>query len=261
MDQRTRLLVRQRAGHRCEYCQRAESQSPVARLQIEHILPTKHGGSDDPTNLALACIAGNLHKGANLIGIDPDDGQVVALFDPRHQPWEAHFAWNGCLLGGCKSLSVNCSAIAMPSSLAGAAKRRRAERAEGESRRCARATRRSGRALRRLPVAARRSERATRGSGRLSQGSDLSISPGRLRRAPFTSRGSLARTLRAWWARSRGALAPCRRDLGRGRPDSLRADRTDHEVSLEKWSSPQKIQTGSLQTPKHHAIRSRQTRQ
>ena len=104
MDQRTRLLVRQRAGDRCEYCWRAESQSPVARLQIEHILPRKHGGSDDPVNLALACIACNLHKGANLTGIDPETGQVVALFDPRHQPWEEHFGWNGCLLVGLSAI-------------------------------------------------------------------------------------------------------------------------------------------------------------
>ncbi len=100
MDQRTRLLVRQRAGERCEYCQLTEAQSPIAKLQIEHIVPRKHGGSDDPANLALACIACNLHKGANLTGIDPDTAQVVELFNPRTQPWAEHFTWNGCLIAG-----------------------------------------------------------------------------------------------------------------------------------------------------------------
>lgn len=69
-------------------------------MQIEHIVPKKHGGSDDPSNLALACIDCNLHKGANLTGIDPDTGQIVELFHPRHQVWSDHFAWNGCLAVG-----------------------------------------------------------------------------------------------------------------------------------------------------------------
>lgn len=100
MDQGTRSLVRQRAGGRCEYCELTEAQSPIAKLQIEHIVPKKHGGSDDHTNLALACIACNLHKGANLTGIDPDTAQVVELFNPRTQQWTEHFTWNGCLIGG-----------------------------------------------------------------------------------------------------------------------------------------------------------------
>ena len=83
MDPRTRHHVRQRAGHRCEYCQLTEAQSPVVKLQIEHILPRKHGGSDDPANLALACIDCNLHKGANLTGINPETGRVVDFSIPE----------------------------------------------------------------------------------------------------------------------------------------------------------------------------------
>ena len=104
MDSLTRRHVRERAGQRCEYCHLPEGQSPVARLQTEHILPRKHGGRDDPANLALACIACNLHKGANLTGIDPDTAQVVELFNPRIQSWTEHFAWNGCLLVGVSAV-------------------------------------------------------------------------------------------------------------------------------------------------------------
>lgn len=100
MDQRTRGLVRQRAGAQCEYCLLTERQSPFARLQIEHIVPKKHGGGDDPSNLALACIACNLHKGANLTGLDPLTTLAVELFNPRTQRWQDHFAWNGCLVVG-----------------------------------------------------------------------------------------------------------------------------------------------------------------
>src|SRR4051794_4417996 len=100
MDQSTRQKVRQRAGFCCEYCQLRELESPVARLQIEHIIPRKHGGTDDLENLALACIDCNLHKGANLSGIDPKSGQVAELFNPRTQRWGEHFLWDGCILIG-----------------------------------------------------------------------------------------------------------------------------------------------------------------
>ncbi|MCA9238075.1 MAG: HNH endonuclease [Planctomycetales bacterium] len=95
MNEAVREHVRQRAGLRCEYCQLAEEYSPVARLQIEHIRPRKHGGDDSLENLALACIDCNLRKGPNLSGIDPNAGSVVELFNPRQQVWSDHFAWDG----------------------------------------------------------------------------------------------------------------------------------------------------------------------
>lgn len=91
MDARTRRHVRKRAGHRCEYCRLHQDQSPLARLQIEHIIPKKHGGIDVEDNLALACIDCNLAKSSNLTGIDPDTGRVTALFHPRTQTWSDHF--------------------------------------------------------------------------------------------------------------------------------------------------------------------------
>ena len=33
----------------------------------------------------------NAHKGANLTGIDPDTGAIMALFNPRMHAWEEHF--------------------------------------------------------------------------------------------------------------------------------------------------------------------------
>ena len=54
MDAATRNLVRRRAGDRCEYCGLHQDLSPLAALQIEHVRPRKHGGTDDPDNLALA---------------------------------------------------------------------------------------------------------------------------------------------------------------------------------------------------------------
>ena len=89
-----------RAGNRCEYCQRHQDDSPLAPLQIEHIIPKKHGGSDEIENLALACIDCNLRKGPNLTGIDPETGEITRLFHPRRQSWSAHFEWAGIYLVG-----------------------------------------------------------------------------------------------------------------------------------------------------------------
>ena len=95
MNESTRALVRQRAGNCCEYCQLPQDASPLAALHIEHIIARKHGGSDDPENLALACIDCNLRKGPNLTGIDTLTSQVTELFHPRRHRWDDHFAWSG----------------------------------------------------------------------------------------------------------------------------------------------------------------------
>ena len=44
----------------------------------------------------------NRHKGTNLSGIDRQSKRirVVRLFNPRHQQWSAHFAWDGPLIVG-----------------------------------------------------------------------------------------------------------------------------------------------------------------
>src|SRR5690349_16103205 len=93
MDAATRAAVRSRAADCCEYCQRRQATSPLIPLQIEHVIPRKHAGSDDLDNLGLACMECNLHRGSDLTGIDPDTGQVTLLFNPRRDRWDDHFAW------------------------------------------------------------------------------------------------------------------------------------------------------------------------
>lgn len=100
MDETTKTYVRERAGHRCEYCQLHQDDSPLAKLHIEPIVPKKHGGADDLNNLALACIDCNLHKGPNLTGIDPESQGVTELFHPRRHHCDDHFEWRGIYLVG-----------------------------------------------------------------------------------------------------------------------------------------------------------------
>jgi len=44
-------------------------------------------------NLWLACSLCNSHKGERVTSLDPVTGDIVRLFDPRRQVWQAHFAW------------------------------------------------------------------------------------------------------------------------------------------------------------------------
>jgi 5-methylcytosine-specific restriction endonuclease McrA len=100
MDANLRAAVRDRAGQFCEYCHRSQSGSPLIAFHVEHIIPRKHGGSNELDNLALACPDCNLHKGSDLAGIDPETSSVVRLFDPRTQTWNDHFAWDGVQITG-----------------------------------------------------------------------------------------------------------------------------------------------------------------
>jgi hypothetical protein len=97
MDFASRDLVRQRAGRRCEYCRIHEDSEPYA-FHLEHVIPKKHGGGDDPSNLAWSCHSCNLAKGANLSG--RVQGEIVTLFHPRRQQWNRHFRWAGPILVG-----------------------------------------------------------------------------------------------------------------------------------------------------------------
>jgi hypothetical protein len=100
MDAATRRFVRQRAANRCEYCGLRQEVSLLAPLHVEHIIPKKHGGTDVPDNLAIACIECNLHKGSNVAGFDPLTGTLTELFHPRRHVWSEHFRQVGPLILG-----------------------------------------------------------------------------------------------------------------------------------------------------------------
>jgi hypothetical protein len=104
MNAATRRAVRARAGDRCEYCQLAQAQSPLAKLHIEHVRPLKHQGRDHIENLALACIDCNLRKGTNIAGYDPMDGALTSLFHPRQHQWDEHFHWQGIYIVGLTAI-------------------------------------------------------------------------------------------------------------------------------------------------------------
>ena len=100
IDGAARDYVRSRAESCCEYCGLDQQALAGVPFTIDHIRARQHGGSDDPENLAFACIECNLHKGPNLTGIDPDTDEIERLFNPRRDDRSQHFAMNGRVIVG-----------------------------------------------------------------------------------------------------------------------------------------------------------------
>ena len=96
-----RQRVAEASRFRCGYC--LTSQRVIGPLlEIDHIIPEAHGGSSEEANLFLACPMCNSHKGDRLTAIDPETQLVAALFNPRMERWDDHFAWSdgGAVLQG-----------------------------------------------------------------------------------------------------------------------------------------------------------------
>jgi HNH endonuclease len=90
--------VRESAQNRCGYCL-SPQHLVMARLEIEHMIPLAKQGSNDESNLWLACPICNGHKSDKIAAIDPETQKSVSLFNPRFQIWAEHFRW---IEGGLK---------------------------------------------------------------------------------------------------------------------------------------------------------------
>ncbi|MGL6338656.1 MAG: HNH endonuclease [Waterburya sp.] len=88
-----RQRVRERANYLCEYCHSSEEAS-AARFDIDHIIPRSLNGSDELSNLALACQRCNKYRYNFITGVDPQTQFTVRLFNPRQQKWSEHFIWS-----------------------------------------------------------------------------------------------------------------------------------------------------------------------
>ncbi len=99
MDEITRQRVIDRAGGVCEYCHLPQSAYPVP-FEIDHVIAKQHLGKTILSNLALACLNDNGHKGPNLAGIDPVTRKLTRLFNPRRHKWHHHFRYEGPVLVG-----------------------------------------------------------------------------------------------------------------------------------------------------------------
>ena len=98
MDAALRAFVRERAGHRCEYCRLRADDDDFIAFHVDHVIAKQHGGTDDPETLCYACSECNWAKGPNLAGLL--DGKLFPLFNPRKQKWKRHFRWEQTTLVG-----------------------------------------------------------------------------------------------------------------------------------------------------------------
>lgn len=88
-----RAKILAQARYLCGYC--LTQQIAVNwLLEVEHIVPTAAGGSDDEENLWLSCTACNRYKGRQVKARDASTGRPVRLFNPRRQKWSRHFRWS-----------------------------------------------------------------------------------------------------------------------------------------------------------------------
>jgi len=95
-----RRLVQERAVGCCEYC-KSQLQYSTDSFSVEHIVPRSRGGTDDLTNLALACQGCNNRKFIAVEATDPLTGQTVPLYNPRRHGWDEHFVWSADFLVIC----------------------------------------------------------------------------------------------------------------------------------------------------------------
>jgi len=63
-------------------------------MEIDHLIREVLGGHSEEQNLWLAYSACNEAKGSRIMAPDLASGEMVRLFDPRHQCWNEHFAWS-----------------------------------------------------------------------------------------------------------------------------------------------------------------------
>jgi len=85
--------VHKAARNRCGYCL-SPQHLLMTPLEIDHIIPTAKGGTDDESNLWLACSVCNRRESDKTTGVDLHTGEKLKLFNPRTQQWFEHFQWS-----------------------------------------------------------------------------------------------------------------------------------------------------------------------
>ena len=88
-----RRLLEEADDGQCVYCQTRIDNTGQA-LTSDPIIPVVNGGGTNFLNLCRACRHCNESKGEQTYAIDPLTGETIALYHPRQQSWNDHFAWD-----------------------------------------------------------------------------------------------------------------------------------------------------------------------
>lgn len=132
IPRKIKRLVFERAYGCCEYC-RSQALYSSAPFCMDHIVPSVKGGSDEPDNLALACLGCNGSKSTKSAGHDPVSEKQAPLFNPRKQEWSSHFAWSADFLFIIGlTVSGRATVYELKMNRAGSVNNRRAVKAVGD---------------------------------------------------------------------------------------------------------------------------------
>lgn len=115
-----RARIRARAGDRCGYCL-SPQHLVLGPLELEHVIPSAVGGTDDEENLWLACRMCNGFKGTRTHAADPISGRRTQLYDPRSGDWSRHFRWSedaACVIGLTATGRATVAALQMNHAIA-----------------------------------------------------------------------------------------------------------------------------------------------
>ncbi len=88
ISEKNRNQVAKLASNCCEYCL-LHKDAAFWKHEIDHIISLKHEGSDDISNLALACYFCNRNKGSDIGSIFK--GEFYRFYNPRIDVWSEHF--------------------------------------------------------------------------------------------------------------------------------------------------------------------------
>jgi HNH endonuclease len=90
----TRQFVINRANFLCEYCLPDDRMSFIG-FEVDHIISRKHRGTNNADNLAYSYPDCNRNKGTDIASIDWNTNQIVRFYNPRIDPWDDHFVFDG----------------------------------------------------------------------------------------------------------------------------------------------------------------------
>lgn len=91
LPRRVRFEILRRDNHACRYC---GAKAPRVELEVDHVIPRHHGGTDDRWNLTAACVDCNRSKGAGV----PNE-QIIhdVRFDEAHYQDSKGFPTKPCM--------------------------------------------------------------------------------------------------------------------------------------------------------------------
>ena len=79
-----RFDILRRYSFTCRYCGR---KAPAVPLHVDHAVSVSEGGTDDPSNLVVACADCNLGKGKDSIPLEIESSQMELFEYALRRAW------------------------------------------------------------------------------------------------------------------------------------------------------------------------------